>query len=286
VQAAWRAVRCAGECYGSATMIWYAAAHAPVKCPDSGQLVPRGTTEKPTSTTRATASRPSMRSTKQPRARRPIAVPSTRTVDSAGWKSRASAEIAEADTARRSGTAMPRARASITTPSASRSELQKMASMARMACEEVDQAGAPLPAVVGARTMPVGHAVDVVRRESARTCRRDEALLAPQRACVVAGEHRQVLSSARDRCSATAAPMRSWRSDDRADRRIVRSQVSTTGMPEACSRRRPASECTMPVSTMPSGRRPMIASRRSSRAIRHSRSVPASAGSPRRRVHR
>jgi len=40
----------------------------------------------------------------------------------------------------------------------------------------------------------------------------------------------------------------------------VRSQVSTTGMPAPSSRRRPWAECMMPVSTMPSGRRPMMAS--------------------------
>src|SRR5213594_1925086 len=39
----------------------------------------------------------------------------------------------------------------------------------------------------------------------------------------------------------------------------VMSQVSTTGMPDASKRLRPSAECMMPVSTMPSGRRPMIA---------------------------
>jgi hypothetical protein len=44
----------------------------------------------------------------------------------------------------------------------------------------------------------------------------------------------------------------------------VRSQVSTTGMPLATSRRRASGERITPVSTTPSARRPMIASSSSS----------------------
>ena len=96
----------------------------------------------------------------------------------------------------------------------------------------------------------------------ARAAGRDEAVAPAQRALVVAGDQRQPAAA---RAGAGTRPPRAR--PPRARSRPACRSASASGprsrRPEcrdASRRWRPAAECMMPVSTMPSGRRPMMAS--------------------------
>ena len=232
----------------------------------SAQVDSRSTIEKPMSTTRCATSRPSARSTMKRAACRPIAAPSMRTVVSAGCRSAANSRSPKPTTASCCGhgdAARPAPRSC--TPRASRSELQKTASMPRRPSHQLRRAR---------RGRCAASSAPARRRPGPRRCRARcaAAWKAPGGAAARSSSpaiDRQAPPALGVQERATARPTSSCEKPTSMSIGVgVRSQVSTTGMPAASRRRRPSAECMMPVSTMPSGRRPMIApSSASSRSL-------------------
>ena len=170
--------------------------------------------------------------------------------------SAAKAKSPKPKTASRPGIGMSRACASVITPSASVSELQNTASISGRRASSSARPLRPWPSALGAGTTQTG---------TSGLPRRAEAWTKPSRRTPARGSSAVTIATRRTpfacRYSATAAPTFSWEKPTSMSIGVgVRSQVSTTGMPAASKRRRPSAECMIPVSTMPSGRRPMIAS--------------------------
>ncbi|MDT4851637.1 hypothetical protein FQZ97_858260 [compost metagenome] len=156
----------------------------------------------------------------------------------------------------RSGMEMPRTRASVNTPRASRSELQNTASTSGACASSWPSASRPLcnereaptfTTDTGARPARATASANAVARRSARSS-----------SARISARWRRPLAM---RKRATSRPMSACENPTSMSIGVgVRSQVSTTGMPDAMRRVRPRPGRRMPVRKIPSGRRPMIAS--------------------------
>ena len=145
------------------------------------------------------------------------------------------------------------------------SELQKTASIDGWRASRSPNPLRPLPSVPGAAATNIGSsgasAVAIPNRAAA-TVKPFARRLARSSAAVMTAIRRLPLEW---RYSATATPIFSCEKPTSMSMGVgVRSQVSTTGMPAAIRRRRPRGERIMPVRTIPSGRRAIMASSNSS----------------------
>eukprot|EP01022_Parablepharisma_sp_SALTPOND_P016447 TRINITY_DN2409_c0_g6_i1.p1 TRINITY_DN2409_c0_g6~~TRINITY_DN2409_c0_g6_i1.p1 ORF type:complete len:1114 (+),score=348.13 TRINITY_DN2409_c0_g6_i1:941-4282(+) len=226
----------------------------------TAQALSRWMMVKPTSTMRSATSIPAARSMMKRAARWPMPVPSMRTVVSLGCRSRENSRSPKPTTANCPGMLIPLLCASIITPSASRSELQKMASISGWRCNRSARPLRPWPSVVGATTWCRGTGPLPACMPSACACWAKAFMrrwLRSSRPPTTATWRRPIPCRQR----ATSRPICSCEKPTSMSIGVgVRSQVSTTGMPLASRRFLASAERMMPVSTTPSGRRPMIAS--------------------------
>ena len=202
---------------------------------------------------------------------------------SAGCVSAANSRSPKPNTASRPGTGDARAPAPrSSTPSASTSELQKTASMSGRRASRSASALRPLPSVVGAGTTTGRHSPRPRRAAAGRSSRGAR----PARASS-AGDDGEPAPALRVEVLRHRAPdLLMGETDQHVDRR--RRQIPGLDHRDAGARAGaggPPAECMIPVSTMPSGRRPMIASSSaSSRELAYPALARASAGSPTRRA--
>ena len=190
---------------------------------------------------------------------RPIAAPSMRTVVSAGCRSARELEVAEADDRQ----LLPAPRCRAPAPRSSRRARAGRSCRTRRRCPARRRSSSASARAAAAQRGRRRHDDRRARRRRPSRARRGlgRPAGAALRALVVAGDHRQP-APALARAGSRPPRGRRRRARSRPACRCgvgVRSQVSTTGMPAASRRLRPSAECMMPVSTMPSGRRPMMA---------------------------
>ena len=212
--------------------------------------------EKSTCTTAESTSRPSARSIKYWAASLPMCAPLICTVLKAGNMSATKGTSPKPMIASRPGTAICRARASVATPTASRSELQNTASASGHSCTRRARASRPLRSERCAPTLTTcTGGKPACSAASAKAAARRAA-----RSSSAVTSARRLRPLATKNC-ATARPISRCEKPTSMSMGVgVRSQVSTTGMPEATRRVRPLPAPMMPVRKMPSGRRPMMAS--------------------------
>jgi hypothetical protein len=180
--------------------------------------------------------RPSARSTMNCAAWRPMAAPLMCTVVSAGLHVGGEFQVAEADHGQPPGTARPRA------PRLGQHAQRQQVGTAE---HRVD-AGASLRQQLGQRLAAAlqrggrGHLGSMGTSGSPSAAARLEGLAAAPRAFVVAGHHRQAPAALGVQEAATARPTSTCEKPTSMSIGVgVRSQVSTTGMPGASSRRGP-----------------------------------------------